>query len=85
MNAKPILVIRIPIEATFYKEELNKQLRELQEKMSDYHIIPTLESGVTITKFECYNSPTDELTIEKLSEIEQKINEYIFIINETEK
>jgi hypothetical protein len=85
MSAKPILVIRIPMEASSHKAELSKQLKELQEKMSDYHVISALDSGVTVTKFECYNPPTDELTIEKLSEIEQKINEYIFIIKESEK
>jgi hypothetical protein len=78
---KPILVIRMPdMLSQSNRHALVEQLIELKDRLSDYHLIPLFESGLSRVEFECYNSTDNVLSEDILSEINEKLNQSIFII-----
>lgn len=66
--SKPIFIIRYPApQDASVRELLERHFRRLEEKLSDYHVLFTLETGIEKVEFECFNSSqVPETTIEEL-------------------
>ena len=66
--SKPIFIIRHPAsQDESVRELLERHFRRLEEKLSDYHVLFTLETGIEKVEFECFNSSqVPETTIEEL-------------------
>ncbi len=55
--SKPIFVVRFPAELVMqHRERFEEASRELQTKLSDYHVLTVMESGLDGAKFECFNA-----------------------------
>ena len=66
--SKPIFIIRYPApQDASVREQLEEQYKGIGEKLSDYHVLFTLETGIERVEFECFNSSqVPETTIEEL-------------------
>ena len=66
--SKPIFIIRHPApQDASVREQLEEQYKGIGEKLSDYHVLFTLETGIERAEFECFNSSqVPETTIEEL-------------------
>jgi hypothetical protein len=72
--AKPILIIAIPYDAIL-KPNLDEHLRQLEKKLSDYHMIAYKANDILELQFKVLNADSaDDLDIEQLKkEINSKI------------
>lgn len=66
--SKPIFIIRYPApQDASVRELLEEHYKRVEEKLSDYHVLFTLETGIEKVEFECFNSSqVPETTIEEL-------------------
>lgn len=64
--AKPILVVSFPEDAITH---INKSIAQLEDKLTDYHVIAYLSSDIEKLTLTVLNADTaDDLDIEKLKE-----------------
>lgn len=55
--SKPIFVVRFPAEHVMqHRERFEEASRDLQTKLSDYHVLTVMESGLDAAQFECFNA-----------------------------
>ena len=55
--SKPIFVVRFPAEHVMqHRERFEEASRNIQTKLSDYHVLTVMESGLDSAKFECFNA-----------------------------
>ena len=63
--SKPIFIIRFP-----YTEEnkgyLLDQVNKVTNHLTDYHVLPVMDSYTSEMKFECFNAPHTEMEFEEL-------------------
>ena len=56
-TSKPIFVVRFPAEHVMqHRERFEEASRDLQTKLSDYHVLTVMESGLDAAQFECFNA-----------------------------
>lgn len=69
MGAKPIFIIRFPIDHIGeMAEERSSIFEALQEKIKDYHVLGLIDCSVEKIEFECHNSDHTKLQFSKLKE-----------------
>ena len=55
--SKPIFIVRFPAEIVMENRDRFEEIsRDLQAKLSDYHVLVVMESGLDGAKFECFNA-----------------------------
>ena len=55
--SKPIFVVRFPAEHVMqHRDRFEEASRDLQTKLSDYHVLTVMESGLDVAQFECFNA-----------------------------
>jgi len=55
--SKPIFIVRFPAEIVMENRERFEEAAEaIQRKLSDYHVLVVMESGLEATQFECFNA-----------------------------
>jgi hypothetical protein len=55
--SKPIFIVRFPAEIVMENRERFEEVsRDLQAKLSDYHVLVVMESGLEAAQFECFNA-----------------------------
>jgi hypothetical protein len=55
--SKPIFIVRFPAELVMqHRERFEEASRDLQTKLSDYHVLTVMESGLETAQFECFNA-----------------------------
>jgi hypothetical protein len=55
--SKPIFIVRFPAEIVMENRDRFEEIsRDLQAKLSDYHVLVVMESGLEATQFECFNA-----------------------------
>jgi|688.fasta_scaffold1070792_3 hypothetical protein len=82
--AKPIFILRCPsIKYTTEKgqELFKEQQRNLQEKLSDYHVLSLLDGTVNEHEVECYN--VTNVTDIEIEELKQKVLDDLSIWDNT--
>jgi hypothetical protein len=69
--SKPIFIWRVPYNAVASNREQFEQIqRDLQTKLSDYHVLCMTDPGVSSPQFECYNAiNAEEKDIEELKQM----------------
>ena len=66
--SKPIFIIRYPSDnlENSKRKHVLKQIRSIEHKYADYHILPVLDPFASEIKFECFNTPHTEIEFEEL-------------------
>jgi hypothetical protein len=55
--SKPIFIVRFPAEIVMENRDRFEEVsRDLQAKLSDYHVLVVMESALEATQFECFNA-----------------------------
>ncbi len=69
--SKPIFIMRVPYDAVTNNRELFEQAyRDLQTKLSDYHVLCMTDPNIGTAIFECYNAiNAEEKDIEELKQL----------------
>jgi hypothetical protein len=68
--SKPIFIVRFP----YQEENRDKYLeiyKQLERKLSDYHVLCPMDSSITRMEFECYN--VDNAESKDIEEIKQMV------------
>lgn len=76
--AKPIFIIRFPIEVmnSQGKEQLVEITKQLQHQLTDYHVLSLYENNIDKVEFECYNSDYNDIEFKTLQEdIKSRLSE----------
>lgn len=67
--AKPILVVAFPENSITQLQPINKSIAQLEDKLTDYHVIAYRSSDIEKLTLTVLNADTaDDLDIEKLKE-----------------
>jgi hypothetical protein len=67
--AKPILVVAFPEDVITQLQPINKSIEQLENKLTDYHVIAYLSSDIEKLTLTVLNADdADDLDIEKLKE-----------------
>jgi hypothetical protein len=67
--AKPILVVAFPKDAITQLQPINKSIEQLENKLTDYHVIAYRSSDIEKLTLTVLNADdADDLDIEKLKE-----------------
>lgn len=68
--SKPIFIVRFP--GYWTNNQVNssrKAIYEMKELNEDYHILVLQDNEIESIRFECYNSPHDETTLEEITKL----------------
>ncbi len=71
--SKPIFIVRFPAEHVMqHRERFEEASRDLQTKLSDYHVLTMMDPLIDSVQFECYN--TTDLDTKSFEELKQIVS-----------
>jgi hypothetical protein len=74
--SKPIFIIRIPYRGFDGEyDPITKLRNQIQDELTDYHVLITTDGTSNKSEFECYNA--DDATKTNIQELQDKIFEIL--------
>jgi hypothetical protein len=72
--SKPIFIWRVPLEAVIDDRGRFEQVqKDLQAKLSDYHVLSMTDPTIPTIQFECYN--TTDLDTKSFEQLKEMVKE----------